>query len=349
MSNDIENELEALTKSSIELNGTMTTSNLNETLNNNPQNMMPTGMVDAALDPNMLGNYNYAQPVMQSAPAVGTYTPTQGVSGFNFANNSVQMGQPLYEKNPLERLSGEKGDVFRIRILPGAEPRTAHVHWHEEPNNSHNFICLKDAYDTKVEPCCTTHGMAKTRVVIPVIVYPTVKGNPNMLLPGQRGELKELVLATKYYDELIKSMEMLGIPGDKAATVDIIASVDNPTYKSLKFTVTKEDMLNQIPNVNDLIALWSTLGTQENVCKLCGKVITREEYQAAYSNYDYKAVEAAKNQPAYGVSADMYGARPAQPMGPNTMAPNMGMGYNPQMQYQNPMDNALGNYQQGSW
>ena len=348
MSNDIENELEALTKTSMEMNLTPNASNLNETLNNTPQNVMPTNnMVDAALDPNMLGNYNYAQPatVAPMMPTSGTFVPNTGASGFNFADNSVKIGQPLYERNPLERLTGEKGDVFRIRILPGADPKTAHVHWHDEPNNSHNFVCLKDAYNTASEPCCATHGQAKTRVVIPVIVYPTVKGNPNMLLPGQKGELKEIVLAPKYYDELLTSMSMLGISSDRAATVDIIASVDNPTYKSLKFTITKEDMLNQIPNVNDLVALWNTLGTTENVCKLCGKVITREEYNQSYSNYDYKAVEAAKNQPTYGVSADMYGARPAQ----NTMAPNMGMGYNPQMQYQNPMDNALGGYQQGNW
>lgn len=347
MSNDIENELEALTKTSMEMNLTSNTSNLNEQVNNTPQNVMPTNnMVDAALDPNMLGNYNYAQPatVVPTMPTSGTFVP-MGNSSFNFADNSVKIGQPLYERNPLERLTGEKGDSFRICILPNAVLKPVHVHWHDEPGNQCNIVCLSDSYNTQAntEPCCKTHGQAKTRAIVPIIVYPTVKGNPNTIIPGQNGELKCLILATKYYDELMDSMRVLGVTNP--SSVDIIASVDNPTYKSLKFTVTKESYLNQISNVQDLIALWNTLATPENLCKAAGKLITREEYEARYSNYDYKAVEAAKNQPSYGVSADMYGARPVQ----NTMAPNMGMGYNPQMQYQNPMDNALNGYQQGNW
>lgn len=345
MSNDIENELEALTKTSMEMNLTSNTSNLNEQVNNTPQNVMPTNnMVDAALDPNMLGNYNYAQPatVAPMMPTSGTFVP-MGNSSFNFADNSVKIGQPLYERNPLERLTGDRGDVFRVCILPGVKSKFTTVHWDAE--KGHNIICLKNSYNTENEPCCITHGQAKTRVVIPVALYPTVKGNPNALIPGQKAELRTLVLGYSSYEDLLKAMRLIGILEGQESSVDIFASVDNPTYKSFKFTVDKTSMLNQVSNLQELVEKWNTYGTTENVCKLCGKLITREEYQAGYSNYDYKAVEAAKNQPAYGVSADMYGAKPMQ----NTMAPNMGMGYNPQMQYQNPMDNALNGYQQGNW
>ena len=327
--NDIESEIAALSQPNIGTVNTTQETNLNDLLSNNmPLNTVPTTQVpvDNNLDPNMLGNYNYAQPV---APTVGTFVPD---SGFNFANTDIQLGQPLYEKNPIDRLVGERGDVYRVCILPKVPSKSATVHWDAE--KGHNIICLKNAYNTEVEPCCKSHGPAKTRVVVPVVLYPTVKGNPNALIPGQKAELRVLVLGYKSYEDLIKAMRLIGVPEGQESTVDIFASVDNPTYKSFKFTVDKTSMLNQVSNLQELINKWNTDGTTENTLKLCGKLITRAEYDASYANYDFKKYEAAKqlNQ-NFNVTADNYG----QPMQGGAM-------YNPGAQFNQSIYN-----QPGGW
>lgn len=234
----------------------------------------------------------------QNQPAmVNPNTAAQQTAGFNYASLEFDINKPLFEKNPLERLTGDKGDIFRVHLLPNVSPSQVHVHFDASSDKGHNFVCLKDVYGTLSEPCCISHNTAKTRIVLPIIVYPTVKGNPNALVPGQKAELRTLVLGYKSFQELQNQANLAGVVLTQG---DIFATVDNPTYKSFNFTVRQDSLISQVPNSQELIDLWKAVGTPENICKAAGRVITRDEYQASYSNYNFKEHENQAPTPTQG-------------------------------------------------
>lgn len=214
---------------------------------------------------------------------------------FNFTNLDYDPSKPLYERNPLERLSGNQGEIFRIHFLPGVSTKKIHNHYNAELQ--HNFVCLKQVYGTRVEDCCVKYGEAKPRIIIPVIVMPIVSGQPNNLMPGQPGRLSTLVLGPSQF---IKLQDQAKFAGVDLVNCDIIASVDNPKFKSFNFAITANSFINQIPNIAEMTTEWNTLATPENLCKLAGRLITRDEYTAGYANYDKSKYEQKQNTPTGG-------------------------------------------------
>ena len=233
----------------------------------------------------------YAQPSM-----VNPVIAQQQTDGFNFSNLDSEPNKPLYDRNPIERLSGNSGEIFRVHFLPGCNTKRIKVHYN--PEIPANFVCLGQSYGTDTDECCAKYGNAKPRVIIPVVVMPIIQGQPNSLMQGQPGELKSLVLGPKQYSDLLEQAKFAGV--EDITRVDIIASVDNPKYKSFKFTICPQSFIQQIPNIAELTNTWNKISTPENVCKLCGRLITRTEYSAAYKNVDLAKYSAQDNTPQNG-------------------------------------------------
>lgn len=284
----------------------------------------------------------------QVAPVAMNTTPQNNVgvntqaqvapTTFNYANQEFDINKPIErERGPIARLEGEKGKTFRVHLLPGA--KNLHVHIHSDKEKRTNFICLKDLYGTESEQCCVTHDRAQTRFVIPVIVLP-IGQNPNVL-QSNLGELKALILG---YGQLKKLQDQAALAGVDLNTGDIFATVDNQQYKSFNFLCRPDSLLNQITNVAELQNTWNTVATPNNVCKAVARVITREEYNQNYSSYDFNKykdnVAPAVAPQNYGVSADTY-------MQYNN-APVQGFGapYQQPMQFQQPMQQGYGNWNQ---
>lgn len=277
--------------------------NVNDISQTIPMNNMNinTNMQSSGIPAPEVNQTQYQQPIQNQSAMVNVNEAAQGTSQFNYANLEFDINKPLFERNPLERLTGDKGETFRVHMLPNVSPSQVHVHWDAEKN--HNFVCMKDVYGTPGEPCCGTHEQAKLRVVIPIVVYPTMQGNPNALIPGQKAELKTLVLGYKQFQDLQNQANLAGVVLTQG---DIFATVDNPTYKSFNFTVRQDSLINQVPNAAEIETLWKEVGTPENICKACGKVITREEYQAAYANYDANKYKNQTPTPTQGQPVNSY-------------------------------------------
>ena len=301
---NLEEELNILESKSVMMQQPTENQIVTDGSQNIPMNNFNTNMnVNMSAAPMMdMAQPQYQQPIQNQPAMVNTNMAAQQAAGFNYANLEFDINKPLFEKNPLERLTGDKGVTFRVHMLPNASPSQVHVHWDAE--KGHNIVCLKDAYGTPGEPCCGTHGDPKTRIVIPVLLYPTVQGNPNMLIPGQKAELRSLVLGYKSFQDLQNQANLAGVILTQG---DIFATVDNPTYKSFNFTVRQDNLLSQVPNVAELEALWKEVGTPENRLKACGKLITREEYNAGgYSTYDYKKHKDNTQTPTQGGPVNSY-------------------------------------------
>ena len=289
MQQPINNEMNNIS----EMNNQIPINNQMNNVNNTMQ--APVQMEAPASQP------QYQQPIQNQPAMVNTNQAAQQAAQFNYANLEFDINKPLFTPNPLERLTGDKGETFRIHMLPNVSPSQVHVHWDAE--KGHNFVCLKDVYGTPGEPCCGTHEQPKLRVVIPIVVYPTVQGNPNALVPGQKAELKTLVLGYKQFQDLQNQANLAGVVLTQG---DIFATVDNPTYKSFNFTVRQDSLITQVPNAQEIEAKWKEVGTPENICKACGRVITREEYQAAYAAYDASKYKNQPNTPTQGAAPSSY-------------------------------------------
>lgn len=269
------------------------------------------------------------QPTQVAQPSmVNPTTSQQQVNNFTFANLDFDATKPLYDRNPIERLAGNSGEVFRIHILPNGNMSKVHNHYNAELQR--NFVCLKDAYGTQEEDCCLKYGSAKPRIIIPIIVMPTTQNQPNAVLQGQPGKLSTLVLGPSQFTKLQDQAKILGVD---ISSCDLVASVDNPKYKSFTFTLVPNTLIQQVPNVEQLIAQWKQIATMENICKLAGSLITRETYNQYYSNYDKSKYE---NNNANGTT--QVGVEPANLQFNNTNQFNQPQGnvQNPWGSVQNP-------------
>ena len=220
------------------------------------------------------------QPVAQ--PAMVNVSAAQNtVSQFNISSFDVSSNEKTGNSNPLTKLVGNAGETFRIHFLPGAAHKQVKVHWDQE--KGHNFCCLAMAYGTGgSDVCCGTHGKAKTRFVIPVIVIPSTRGQVQQGV--HTGELKVLVVSEKTRDDILDQALISGTTADNA---DFVAKVKDARFKTFDFAVAPQSAISQISNVAELQKEWDTNSTNENVINVCGRLITREEYEGGYSNYDY--------------------------------------------------------------
>lgn len=248
-------------------------------------------MASQSLNTQPVNVQQYAQPSM-----VNPIAAQQQTDGFNFSNLDSEPNKPLYDRNPIDRLSGNSGEIFRVHFLPGCNTKRIKVHYN--PEIPANFVCLGQSYGTNTDECCAKYGDAKPRVIIPVVVMPIIQGQPNALMQGQPGELKSLVLGPKQYSDLLEQAKFAGV--DDITRIDIIASVDNPKFKSFKFTICPQSFIQQIPNIAELTDKWNKISTPENVCKLCGRLITRADYNAAYKNVDLAKYSAQDSTPQNG-------------------------------------------------
>ena len=66
-------------------------------------------------------------------------------------------------------------------------------------------------------------------------------------------------------------------------------------------------MLDQVQQyIPGLVEKWKQVGTPENICKSAARLITREEYEAGYSNYDYKEYLNKQATPTQGAAPSSY-------------------------------------------
>ncbi len=281
--------------------------------------MTQTAPVTPAVQPAIV---TPVQPAIQPA-MVNPAASQVAVDNFNFAPNEFDINNNILNSNPLIRLTGQQGEVFRLHLLPNANPKEVKVHWDQE--KGHNFCCLAQAYNTPggFDKCCGTHGNAKQRFVVPVVLIPSNRGQ---VQPGVqiRGELKALIVSGKTLQEIKDQAQMSGTAVDQA---DIIATVDDVRFKTFKYAINPVSTINQVVNLAELEKEWETNATNVNVIKLCGRLITREEYEGGYSSYDYKNyktqynnVAGTANTPAQAAPAPgyqqtypyNYGAQPVQ-------------------------------------
>lgn len=249
----------------------------------------------------------YQQPIQNQPAMVDVNQAAQQASGFTYANFEFDINKPQIDAGILPRLAGQANESFRIHILP-ISPSKIHTHW--DAKQGFNFICLKDCYGTSFEKCCITHGNAKGRNVIPILVYPIAQGNVNSLIPNAAPELKVLIINDKKLGEIRQAAAtVLGVEPQLVdlSRVDIIARVDNPQYKSHIFNCTPTTMIDQVQQyIPGLIEKWKQVGTPENICKAAARLITREEYEAGYSNYDYKEYLNKQATPTQGTAPSSY-------------------------------------------
>lgn len=301
---------------------------MNNQVNNIPMNnnqMNPAYTMPAEPMGNM--------PAVNQPAMVNTNQAQVQADEMNFANLDFDINKPLYETNPVQRLTGEKGQTFRLHLLPGVSPQKVEVHWDGE--KGHNIVCMKNVYNTQFEECCNTHGQAKSRCIIPVVVYQQVG---NQVMPNSQAELKFLVLSSGQFNEL---QNQAVLSGTKLETADIFATVDNPKYKSFNFAVNSNSMIQNVGNLKQLTEECRRVMTPKNVCGAAGKVISREEYKAGYANYDKSKYEANNNTPTQ-----------APPMGPTGYPYGQPQAFNQGNFYYDPSQspyggNTGGNFNQG--
>ena len=344
---NLEEELSMINDMTTTATTTDVIASVNEGVNNIAANVIPTNTVVSTTIPatNMQATVVSATsmpatnvaPVAQSAPvAPAPMAPPQPamvnpamtqnvVDGFNFADMNVDINKQITEFNPLVRLTGQQNEVFRIHLLPGANPKEVKVHWDEE--KGHNFCCLAQAYNTPggFDKCCGTHDRAKQRFVVPVILVPSNRGQVQQGAQ-LRGELRALVVSGKQLQEIKDQAQMSGTSVEQA---DIIATVKDARYKTFNYAINPVATINQIINLSELEEEWKRNATNENVINLCGRLITRETYEGGYSNYDYN-----KYKRQYNNNNNTPTQAPAAPGYQQTgYAQTYQQGYQPQQDY----------------
>lgn len=286
---------------------TLTEAMNNQKMMNNNQNI---------INNNQLNNQTITQPQtqqIQGQPAmVNVNQAAQQVSQFNLSNLEFDINKPQENLGSKLRLAGQANETFRIHLLP-VSPSKVHIHYHSDGQQSFNFICLKDSYASNMpeESCCRTHGWAKARNIIPVIVYPTVQNNINALIPGAAPELKVLVINDKKLEEIRQAAStVLGTDPQHLdlSQVDITAKVDNPQYKSHIFNCSPTSLLSQVQNfLPGLMEQWKAFASNpENLCGLAGRLITREYYDQYLSNYNYQDHLNKQDTPIQGAAPGSY-------------------------------------------
>ena len=306
---NLEEELKTLESQSTMMQNPIT--NTNEQLNNQVSQAteIPTNNLNTV--PMGTPQPQYQQPYNQPA-MVNVNQAAQQTANFNFNNLAFDINKQQNDNALLPRLTGQSGESFRLHILP-TPPSRLHIHTHYNNDGAgSSFVCLKDAYGTGYEPCCTTHGYAKPRNVIPVLVYPTVQGNINSLIPGAIPELKVLIINDKKLDEIRQAaVSVSGKPIEQINLdeVDIIARVDNPQFKSHIFNCTPTSYKGQVAQfIPTLVEKWKQIATPENICRGASTLLTREEYMnnPEYANYDFRKHFNKPNTPTQGTAPNSY-------------------------------------------
>ena len=299
---------------------------------------------------------NYQQEVVQTSitqpvttqvaynqPAMVNPTASQNmVNGFNFANIDVGYNEVKSYVNPIQRLTGTAlNESFRVHFLPGFGAKEIRTHWDEERRV--NFICLSQAYGTgERDVCCDTHGYSKIKEIIPVIVYPSVNPGANPL----RGELKALVIGNSTYKTLMQQVENSGTTFTNCDIICTVSSNKDLKFKTFTYAVNPNTLVNQVSNLEDLKREWGNISTPENVFRLMGRLITREDYNNSYSSYDFSKYQNKDNQqnqtqqpmyqqPPMNYQQPMYQQPPVNYQQP-TMNYQQPAGYQPNTPYQQP-------------
>lgn len=253
------------------------------------------------------------QPAMVNPSAAQNMVSQFDIPSLDFDINKRE----ILERNPIEKLVGEKDKKFRLHMLPGVQPQEVKVHWDAE--KGHNFACLGLVYNKGTGKCCATHGNAKQRFVIPVIEYPAIQLDPNTPVMGQ---LKALVVSGKTLQEIKDQTMTIGTTIEQS---DLVATVKDPKYKTFTFAVNPTPAINLISNLENLKAEWSKNATPQNIIKLCGRLITEEEYDAGYSSYDYNKYKPNYNTPTQAQVPN--NVTPQNFMNPQAFATNVQPGY----------------------
>lgn len=288
------------------------------------------------------------QPVYQQ-PVINESATNDGMPEVDVTKYMFNANEPQKNSEGLPRLVGQVGESFRLHILP-TPPFRLHTHYNSKKGR--NFVCLKDLYQTSYEDCCTTHGYAKPRNVIPVLVYPTVQGNINALIPNVVPELSTLVINDKKLDDIKQAaMSVTGKSLDQINLddIDIIARTDNPQYKSHIFNCTPTSMKDQVAQyIPGLVEKWKQMATSDKILGVVGGYITREIYKSdpEFYSYDYRKQKQEPDTPTQGVAPSSYTINQPipqngyqQPYGPGSMPPGQPFYGNINTNFQQPTYN----------
>lgn len=271
--------------------------------NTAPVNVAPTSAQPMNVQPQMTGvqqNYNVTQPAQvqqaqtyaqpQYAQPMPANNHTVAPSPVPMQNNVMEQGDQVADEFdatglafgqaisnfPVEKVKGVKDQSIRFGILfasPNPEemarspfaPYAWKIHYDEEVGGS--FKCFGGE-------CCQLDSKgARTRIVLPIVLYPTLPNDPYTIIPGKKAELKILVLGNEAWTSISNKIKSKGF---RYENFDIIGTCTDGQYNSFDFTATDDTFRAQQPDFEQVKQSW--LKVRNVSYKAVGKILPRETY-----------------------------------------------------------------------
>lgn len=248
---------------------------------------------------------NYQQPVNvapQAQPAPVQPAPVQNVMAQgdavadDFDVTGLAFGQTI-SNYPVEKVKGVKDQSIRFGLLfasPNGEemarnpfsPYSWKIHYDEEVGGS--FKCFGGE-------CCQMDSKgARTRIVLPIVLYPTLPTDPYTIIPGKKAELKILVLGNEAWTSISNKIKSKNF---RYENFDIIGTCTDGQYNSFDFTATEDTFRAQQPDFEAVKQSW--LNVRNVSYKAVGKILPRETYLQlkGLGQYQYQGGSVGENVP----------------------------------------------------
>ena len=213
-------------------------------------------------------NVTYVQPA-QVQPTIDL-NKAQQEAETQYAVGTIDFGQKISTRSiePLQKI--EKGSKIRLTVLD--KPFFVKVHKHDTLGR---LICWST--DTVMGQCCKDLDEPKVRYCMPVLVYCTLPGDPNVALPQGKAELKLMILWDSSSWESISDLIIEKGGLQNLQNLDFIATSED-TYGSLKFKVGAESFRPQFgKDVNAALDKWNNVGVQKAITTV-GRQLNDERY-----------------------------------------------------------------------
>lgn len=280
-------------------------------------------------NPNNLGvvSNNVAQPVHQQTPVQPIYSAQQVNTQPAYQQVAVQhtySAQPAPVQNnvmeqgdavadafdavglafgqtisnfPVEKVKGVKDQSIRFGLLFASPnptemqqspyaPYSWKIHYDEEVGG--NFKCFGGE-------CCQMDSKgARTRIVLPIVLYPTLPNDPYTIIPNKKAELKILVLGNEAWTSISNKIKSKGF---RYENFDIIGTCTDGQYNSFDFTATDDTFRAQQPDFEAVKKSW--LNVRNVSYKAVGKILPRETYLQlkGLGQYQYQGQSVGQDVP----------------------------------------------------
>lgn len=233
----------------------------------------------------------------QPAPAPVQNVMAQGDSvADDFDAEGLAFGATI-SNFPVEKVKGVKDQSIRFGLLfasPNGDemarspfaPYKWKIHYDEEVGG--NFKCFNGE-------CCQMDSKgARTRIVLPIVVYPTLPNDPYTIIPGKKAELKILVLGNEGWTSISNKIKSKGF---RYENFDIIGTCTDGQYNSFDFTTTDDTFRAQQPDFEQVKQSW--LKVRNVSYKAVGKILPRETYLQlkGLGQYQYQGESVGQNVP----------------------------------------------------